>query len=87
MKKYILLLVISFSALIAKAQDTTTYTSIQDSLYQHLDKEKIITGVLYDRVYPWAGLDIFVAENAKDTLDFSFVKQAWTELYLSPYQK
>jgi len=54
--------------------------ALKDNLYIHLDTSRISSGVLYDRVYPWAELDRFTVQ---DTVDYNFAKQAWYELYLA----
>ncbi len=59
-----------------------TYTAIQDSLYQYLDKSRIESGVLYDRVFSWSQLRDY---KETDTLKHSFIRQSWHELYLSDY--
>ena len=54
MKKILQIIILSlFAANFGFAQ---TYTEVQDSLFQHLDKRNIPTGVLYDRVFSWANL-------------------------------
>jgi len=78
--KYIMLYL---SLLLSSSLFGQTYTDGQDSLFQHLDKNKISTGVLYERVYPWAGLNEEKEEGF--SLSFTFVKQAWLELYLASY--
>lgn len=63
------LLCLLFSSLASLAQVTTsstaastpvttdfTYTKMVDSLMFPLNKSQITTGILYDRVYPFAGL-------------------------------
>ncbi len=80
--KYILLtaaLLLSFGRLAAQQ----TYTQMQDSLMLHLNKTLIPSGILYDRVYPWASLPHLDAST--DTIDYSYVKQAWYELELASY--
>ena len=71
--KYILLtaaLLLSFGRLAAQQ----TYTQMQDSLMLHLNKTLIPSGILYDRVYPWASLPHLDAST--DTIDYSYEKQA-----------
>ena len=43
------------------------------------------TGVLYDRVYPW--VDLNVVKDSTFQISYSFIKQAWLELYLASYNK
>ena len=59
-----------------------SYQNIQDSLFQHLDKSKITTGVLYDRAFHWEDA---AAYKAGDTLDFDRAMQIYYEFYLSTY--
>lgn len=68
----------------AMAQGAGYYSDQIDSSYRYLDKSRIQTGALYDRVFPWADL---VAYTASDTVDYQYVKQAWYELYLSKYDR
>ena len=86
MKKIIILLfVILVGTPIIHAQEESikSYIHVQDSIFQHLNKENIPTGALYDRVYQWADLEAFTNE---DTVNYTFAMQAWHELYLSIYQ-
>lgn len=43
----------------AAGQQIDEYRHTTDSLLQHLDKSGVITGVLYDRVFPFAALNTF----------------------------
>lgn len=61
-----------------------SYTNTQDSIFKNLDKSRISTGVLYDRVYPWAGLSDTADRN--HPIDYNFARQAWLELELASYQ-
>lgn len=54
MKKILFSVALLLSVLNSRAQQT--YTQVQDSLMQQLDKALIPNGILYDRVYPWAQL-------------------------------
>lgn len=51
-------------------------------MFQNLDKRKITTGALYDRVFIWANVHLL---EAGDTITYSFAQQAWHELYLATY--
>ena len=86
MKKilFFLLLINSSSALLAQEDAVKSYLQVQDSIFQHLDKSKITTGTLYDRVYQWADLSAY---RAQDTINFSYAMQVWHELYLSSYDQ
>ncbi|MGJ3234722.1 T9SS type A sorting domain-containing protein [Marivirga sp.] len=59
------------------------YVQKMDSLFENLDKSKIETGILYDRVVPFAQLDQFNAKQ--DTANFKLFRQAWSELYNASY--
>ena len=76
-----ILLIIISALLIVFNVKAQTHIAIQDSTLSHLNKSKITSGALYDRVYSWANLDTY----NNDTIDYNFVKQAWHELYLSKY--
>lgn len=92
MKKLLFLLLFAAISMLvagtANAQSplpsTPAYWQTQDSLFQNLDKRKITTGVLYDRVFIWANVHLL---EAGDTITYSFAQQAWHELYLATYIK
>ena len=68
MKKILILIAISFYAICANAQTnpvTGNYTHDVDSMFQHLNKSGISTGILYDRVMPFANLP-FLIQNFLD---------------------
>ncbi|HKK09984.1 MAG TPA: hypothetical protein VJ939_04065 [Bacteroidales bacterium] len=56
-----------------------TYTEIVDSLFQNIDHRKTTTGIFYDRVFPFAGLDRFNKEKP-DTSSYSHFIQAYSEI-------
>ena len=60
------------------------YTRISDSLLQNVDKSRIKTGILYDRVFPFARLDKFGTKTA-DTTGFDHFRQSYTELFNGHY--
>ncbi|HRP88794.1 MAG TPA: hypothetical protein PKX92_02020 [Edaphocola sp.] len=74
----ILIFIFLTSKLIAQS-----YIEQQDSLFRFLDKKEIATGALYDRVYPWAGLNITPEDS--QIISYSFIQQAWYELILATY--
>jgi len=84
MKKLLLLIVfsISFGHLYAQVDtvQSQSYTSQIDSAFSPLLSDPIPYDRLYDRVFPWAGLQ---QTSSGDTIDFSTLKQAWYELELS----
>jgi hypothetical protein len=70
--KKIIILVALLCPILSFAQEFTGQTYIQqkDSLLNQLDKTKLPHGNLYDRVFPWANLDILDTDT--DTLDNKF---------------
>jgi len=94
MKKIYRLLVAGMLLLFAKPSEAQimensgsgkTYTQTVDSLFQHLNRDYITTGVLYDRVFPFAALDVFNQpwegiESTPDTSSFKHYLQAYSEL-------
>ena len=86
MKKILtfLLLISTIQVLNAQENSIKSYVQTQDSIFQHLDKSKITTGSLYDRVYQWADIPTF---RSQDTFNFSYTMQVWHELYLSSYDQ
>jgi len=55
MKKILLLITMWLAISNTNAQTnpvTGTYTEDVDSLFQHMNKSEITTGILYDRVFP-----------------------------------
>lgn len=86
MKKIIYLLVfISFIfGLKSNAQQTDEYKHTADSLFLHLDKNGVGTGVLYDRVFPISGLNNFNLVSA-DTSSMRHFIQGYSEFYRSAY--
>lgn len=58
----------------------SSYTSQFDSTHAPLISEVVPYNRLYDRVFPWAGLD---NTTSGDTVSFTLFKQAWYELELS----
>ena len=81
----VILAMCSFLLFIPSTLLAQSYQEQKDSLFQHLDKSKMTTGVLYDRVYPW--VDLNVAKDSTFQISYSFIKQAWLELYLASYNK
>lgn len=68
----------------AQTNDSLSYTAQQDQAFIHLDKSRIATGALYDRVFPWADLTAFSSREDKN-VDYAFARQAWYELQLAAY--
>jgi hypothetical protein len=61
------------------------YTAWADSLFQHLDKSQISTGVFYDRIYNLAQLQDY--DSATDTTDGYALRQAYFEIYNASYNQ
>ena len=78
-KKIILLALFFISVFTAKAQDKT-YTETTDSILVSVDKKQMKTNILYNRVFPFANL-----KQKKDTTDFEYFRQAYSELYHASY--
>ena len=57
MRKLLLFLIIASFLTHGQAQDTTS--SSIDSMLVNIDQREFTSGVLYDRVFPWAHLDVF----------------------------
>ncbi len=83
MKKLLLFLVV-FVSLTVKAQTPKNYTQTADSCLVNLNKSGVTTGILYDRVFPFASLAIF-NQNYADTSSYSHFKQGYSELYDAAY--
>ena len=83
MKKLLLFLIV-FASLTAEAQTPKNFTQTADSCLVNLNKSGVTTGILYDRVFPFASLAIF-NENYADTSSYSHFKQGYNELYDAAY--
>lgn len=64
--------------------DSLNFTQSADYAMQHLDKSGISTGILYDRVFPFARLDLF-GQLQTDTAEVNYYKQAYSELRRASY--
>lgn len=65
--------------------DSLSYLENFDFFIKNIEKQKFKTGVLYDRVYPFAKLHNFKPVNHKDTSSYKHFIQAYYELYLSSF--
>jgi hypothetical protein len=74
------LLMLLLISVFVKAQEVKTYTQTMDSLLVSIDKKQMKTSTLYDRVFPFANLT-----QQKDTTDFGYFRQAYSELYRASY--
>lgn len=79
----ILTIVVS-ALLLSLSLRAQTHIQQVDSSLRFLDKSRIQTDALYDRVMPWADL---INYSSTDIVDYKFVRQAWHELYLSKYDR
>ena len=86
MKKIPLLIlaILSWVNISLYAQQTNDFKYTADSLFQHLDKTGVSTGVLYDRVFPSAALNNFNL-NLPDTSSIWHFVQGYSEYYRSAY--
>ena len=84
--KALLLLPIIATTTLLNAQKPGSFTHTADSLFQHLNKNGITTGILYDRVFPYATLHVFNTPYF-DTSNIYHFKQAYYELYNAKYDK
>ena len=65
--------------LMCHAQSDNPFTLKVDSVTVPLDKSYITTGILYDRVRPFAALDLFNPQT--DTSEYYLFTQAYFELF------
>ncbi|MDR1793347.1 MAG: T9SS type A sorting domain-containing protein [Bacteroidales bacterium] len=72
----LLLFLVSFKF---SAQGQQTYTHEFDSLFANVNLSGVATGILYDRVVPFAGLKYFTRQNC-DTSSYWHFVQAYSEL-------
>jgi hypothetical protein len=61
------------------------FNNFSDSVFQHLDKSPVTTGILYDRTYPLASLHAFNIQT--DTVNSELFEQGYFELYNATYSK
>jgi len=62
------------------------YTAVVDSLFQHMDKSRITTGILYDRAFPLAKVNEFNS-SVSDTSVNKYFMQAYSEMYRAAYDQ
>jgi len=63
-----------------------TFTQTMDSLLAPLDKNRVTTGILYERVKPLANIDLFNITSSDPFIsENSYFRQAYLELYNSTY--
>ncbi|MEP6597198.1 MAG: T9SS type A sorting domain-containing protein [Ginsengibacter sp.] len=84
--KSLLFLSIIATTTLLKAQKLPSFTHDADSVFQNLNKNNITTGILYDRIYPYAMLHVFNT-GYFDTSNLHHFRQAYYELYNAKYNK
>ena len=84
--KVLLLVLIIATTNLLKAQKFSSFTHDADSVFQNLNKKPVTTGILYDRVYPYAMLHVFNTAYF-DTSNLQHFRQAYYELYNAKYNK
>ena len=63
-----------------------TFTQAMDSLLAPLDKSRITTGILYERVKPLANIDLFNIPSSDPFIsENSYFRQAYLELFNASY--
>lgn len=65
---------------------STDYVKTTDSLLQYLDKSRMSTAILYDRVFPMANVQAFNSSRA-DTSANKHFRQAYKEMFDAAYNK
>jgi hypothetical protein len=78
MKRIFVVIIFSFYSLYTVAQSQQ-----QEIIDAIIPKEKVKTGILYNRVIPFAGLHVFGQNGRKDTSSYAHFKQACFELFVS----
>jgi hypothetical protein len=72
----------------AQSQSPLTFTQAMDSLLAPLDKSRIPTGILYERVEPFANIDLFNISSPDPFIsEYSFFCQTYFELYNAAYNR
>ena len=66
--------------------EETPWSHVADSMLYYLDKSQIPSGILYDRVVPYAALPYFDRFQA-DTSSVAHLRQAYLELWLAAYNR
>jgi len=83
MKKVIFLFTV-FCCLCRLSAIAQSYTQSVDSLFIHLNKSVITTGILYDRALPFASVNL-VNKYQPDTTNHGYFIEAYNEMYNSAY--
>ena len=88
----ILLLIVLLFANTGFAQDvrmegnSKTYLETMDSLLTNIDKQKITTGILYNRVMSFTELPLQTDDGERRVYDAGYFIQSWSELNRASYQ-
>ncbi|MGI8950720.1 MAG: T9SS type A sorting domain-containing protein [Chitinophagaceae bacterium] len=78
----------SFSQANLISTQQLSITQMVDTLISPLDKTGITSGILYDRVFPFAGLHGFnILHGNPDTSSYAHFYQAYSEIYNAAYDK
>jgi len=87
MKRYFLFIIVSFAFFSLKAQLNQTYTEMFDSVCAHIDRAEATTGILYDRVVPFADFPRFnsILFSTVDTIHADIFLQCYSELYRAAF--
>ena len=83
MKKIIISAVLLTHSIMMYAQFISAYTAAFDSIYSNISRKEATTGILYERVVPFAELYKYNSTllNRVDTSNMSHFMQAYFELY------
>jgi hypothetical protein len=85
MKKIFFILIITVYTCSLHAQQIQTYTEMFDSLLIHISRTDASTGVLYDRVVPFANITDFTVYPTLDTSQKQYFIQSYSELYRAAF--
>jgi len=84
MKKKLLLLLLVYSSLLL-AQEPLSKKQKVDKQLVTVDTSQITSGILYDRVNKWAGLEKFSQDEEPKVSNFDHFKQAWLDIQTASY--
>ena len=84
--KNLLFIILAFAGLLMQAQVVKTFTYEFDSVMRNVNYENAATGIIYDRVVPFANLTNYNSnEREPDTANADVFVQAYSELYRAAY--
>ena len=89
MKKLSLIFAMTFISLSLHAQTEKTYTEMFDSVFSVVSRTQATTGILYERVFPFANLVNYnsIFNPTVDTSNFTHFIQSYSELYRAAFIK